>query len=94
MRPIPKQQVEQAVALTERAVPAHGGPIHCGDPAAIGVKNLAEPDFGEPVELQEGDVPCFWACGVTSSMAAANAKLPLIITHAPGCMFITDVTVT
>lgn len=53
---------------------------------------LSSPDFGDHVELREGDVPVFWACGVTSQMSLVSAKLPFAITHAPGHMFVCDVT--
>jgi uncharacterized protein YcsI (UPF0317 family) len=32
----------------------------------------------------------FWACGVTPQAVAMQAKPPLMLTHAPGYMFITD----
>ena len=61
-----------------------------GDPAAIGVHDLAHPEFGDPVEIREGEVPVFWACGVTPQSIVMNSKPPFAITHAPGCMLITD----
>lgn len=64
--------------------------MQVGSPEAIGVLNLGAPDYGEPVELREGEVPVFWACGVTPQAALAAAKLPLAVTHAPGHMFVTD----
>jgi uncharacterized protein YcsI (UPF0317 family) len=69
---------------------AHGAPIHFGDPAAIGIPDLGHPDFGDPVEVRPGEVPVFWACGVTPQAIAVNARLPFLITHQPGHMFITD----
>ncbi len=65
--------------------------MHAGDPAVLGIADLASPDFGEPVPLQPGDVPVFWACGVTPQAALASAQVPFAITHAPGHMLITDV---
>jgi hypothetical protein len=55
------------------------------------VLNLAAPDYGDAVELREGEVPVFWACGVTPQAALAAAKLPLAVTHAPGHMLVTDI---
>ena len=68
----------------------HGAPVHVGDPSAIGISDIYAPDFGDPVEFNDGEVPVFWACGVTPQAVAMNAKPPLMITHAPGHMFITD----
>ena len=65
--------------------------VQIGDPAAIGVADVMKPDYGDPVEIRPGEVPVFWPCGVTPQAAVENAKLPLVITHAPGHMFIADV---
>ncbi len=91
MRPIPWRQVVRAVEVTARYPKVHGAPVHIGNPAAIGIKDLAKPDFGEAVTFQEGDVPLFWACGVTPQVVARKAEPELMITHAPGHMFITDI---
>jgi len=90
MRPIPSRQVVKAVEVTVRFPKAHGAPVHIGDPAAIGIEDLARPDFGDAVTVEEGEVPLFWACGVTPQVAAREARPELMITHAPGHMFITD----
>jgi uncharacterized protein YcsI (UPF0317 family) len=90
MRPLTPVQAVQAVQITSRYPAVHGAPVHVGDPGAIGIADLARPDFGEAVEVREGEIPVFWACGVTPQCALMEAKLPLAITHAPGCMFVTD----
>ena len=43
------------------------------------------------VDIYEGEVPVFWPCGVTPQAAVENAKPPIVITHSPGHMFITDI---
>jgi uncharacterized protein YcsI (UPF0317 family) len=70
----------------------HGAPIHRGDPAAIGISDLAAPDYGMPVSMSGDQIPLFWACGVTPQEAIRNARPELAITHAPGHMFVSDVT--
>jgi uncharacterized protein YcsI (UPF0317 family) len=40
--------------------------------------------------VEPGEIPLFWACGVTPQLALAAARLPLAITHSPGCMLVTD----
>lgn len=62
-----------------------------GDPEKIGIKDIDHPDYGDPVEIREGEIPVFWACGVTPQAAVERAKPPIVITHAPGHMFITNV---
>eukprot|EP00045_Choanoeca_perplexa_P006633 m.57180 g.57180 ORF g.57180 m.57180 type:complete len:581 (+) comp13710_c0_seq1:165-1907(+) len=94
MRPMPPDCVTLAQTVTHPSVAAHGGPIHCGDPAAIGITQLEQPDFGDAVTLAPEDVPCFWACGVTSGEAVRNADLELVITHKPGSMFVSDLKET
>jgi uncharacterized protein YcsI (UPF0317 family) len=91
MRPVPGRLVARAVQVTSRFPGAHGAPVHVGTPADIGVMDLRRPDFGDPPLMQEGDVPVFWACGVTSQVALARARLPLFIGHSPGHMFVTDI---
>ena len=90
MRPLPREQVVRAVQVTSRFPAVHGAPLHIGDPEAIGIKDISSPDLGEPAEIKEGEVPVFWACGVTPQAVAMNSKPPLMITHAPGYMFISD----
>ena len=91
MRPIPAGQVVKAVQISGAIPKVHGAPLHIGDPAAIGVRDLAHPEFGDPVEIRDGEVPVFWPCGVTPQAAVENAKPSIVITHAPGHMFITDI---
>ena len=90
MRSIPQEKVVRAVQVTSRFPGVHGSPIHIGDPAAIGIDDLSKPDFGEPTIINEREVPLFWACGVTPQSVAMSSKPPMMITHAPGHMFITD----
>ena len=90
MRPIPHSMVVRATQVTSRFPAVHGAPVHIGDPAAIGIGDLAHPDFGDAVDIYEGEVPVFWACGVTPQAAAMQSKPSLMITHSPGHMFVTD----
>ncbi|CAD7697751.1 unnamed protein product [Ostreobium quekettii] len=90
MRPLGRSDVMRAAELTRRFPKAHGGPVHIGDPSSIGITDLDRPDFGCRAEVREGEVPVFWACGVTVQMAIRNAGLDLAITHAPGHMFVAD----
>jgi uncharacterized protein YcsI (UPF0317 family) len=90
MRPVPAGQVVRAVQVTSRFPSVHGAPVHLGNPAAIGIADISRPDLGDPVEIREGEIPVFWACGVTPQAVAMASKPPLMITHAPGHMFVTD----
>jgi uncharacterized protein YcsI (UPF0317 family) len=90
MRPIATAQLAKAVTASARFPGAHGAPVHVGDPDAIGIADITRPDWGDPQEFGRGDVPVFWACGVTPQAVALASKPPFMITHSPGHMFITD----
>ncbi len=90
MRPMKLEQAIRAVQVTTRFHLTHGAPVHMGSPGEIGIQNLNEPDFGDPVSVLPDEIPVFWACGVTTILAATSIDLPLVITHAPGHMFISD----
>jgi uncharacterized protein YcsI (UPF0317 family) len=64
--------------------------VHIGDPGKIGITDINSPDFGDSVTIREGEVPVFWACGVTPQAALMKTRPPFAISHAPGHMFITD----
>ena len=90
MRPIPEKDIVRAVEVTSRFPAVHGSPVQIGHPEHIGIQDVMHPDFGDPVTIKEGEVPVFWACGVTPQAVAMAVKPDLMITHAPGHMFITD----
>ncbi|MBN8191230.1 putative hydro-lyase [Bacillus sp. NTK074B] len=90
MRPVPDSLVQKATEITSLFPKMHGSPIHIGDPDKIGIPDIAKPDFGDYVGIREGETPMFWACGVTPQAVAQHANIPFMITHSPGCMFVTD----
>jgi len=91
MRPIPEKDVVRAVQVTSRFPATHGAPIHIGNPESIGIKDINNPDFGNMLPIRKGEVPVFWACGVTPQAVAMQVKPEIMITHSPGYMFITDI---
>jgi len=90
MRPFPAKDVDRVREITAQYPLMHGPPVHDGDPTELGIADLSRPDFGDAVEVRSGEVPVFWACGVTSQLAVAAARPDLSITHSPGAMFIMD----
>lgn len=90
MRPIPAARVADAVRITSRYPSVHGAPVHVGDPAALGIADLDVPDFGDAVPVRAGEVPVFWACGVTPQAAVMASRPEFAIAHAPGHMLVTD----
>jgi uncharacterized protein YcsI (UPF0317 family) len=92
MRPIASDQVELATRVTAEYPLAHGAPLHAGDPPAIGIADMSRPDFGEAIAPLPDETPVFWACGVTPQAVLMAVRPDFAITHAPGHMFVTDVT--
>lgn len=90
MRAFAPADAIRAIVLSQRQPLAHGAPVHLGDPAAIGIRDLARPEFGDPPVIEPGDIPVFWACGVTPQVAIRAAAPDLAITHEPGHMLVTD----
>lgn len=91
MRPMTPEDAQKAKEITEKMPNVHGAPVHMGDPTEIGIADVMHPDYGEAVDIYPGEIPVFWPCGVTPQAAVENAKPPIVITHAPGHMFITDI---
>ena len=91
MRPLTPANAIAAVQITSRFPDVHGAPIHLGLPHLLGIDDLSKPDFGDAVPVRDDEIPVFWACGVTPQAVAMSVKPPLMITHSPGCMFVSDV---
>ncbi len=94
MRPMKPADAIRAVQITSRFPSVHGAPVHLGMPEQIGIADIAKPDYGDAVPVRAGEMPVFWACGVTPQSVIASAKPEFCITHAPGCMLITDLRYT
>lgn len=90
MRPMTPAQAVRATQVTTRFSATHGAPVHIGDPEAIGIQDIHNPTFGAGVDIYEGEVPVFWACGITPQTVALASNVEFMITHKPGHMFITD----
>ena len=90
MRPMKPEEAVRAAQVTTRFHLTHGAPIHLGSPESIGIEDLSRPDFGDPVTILPDEIPVFWACGVTAMLAATSVPLPMVVTHAPGHMFVSD----
>lgn len=91
MRPMKAADAIRAIQITSRYPAVHGAPVHLGDPALIGIADLARPDYGDAVEIMADEIAVFWACGVTPQEAIRQADLPFLITHQPGYMLVTDI---
>ncbi len=90
MRPIPASRVADAVRITSRCPAVHGAPVHVGAPEELGIRDLAAPHYGDAVQIPDGHVPVFWACGVTPQAAVLESGVPFALGHAPGRMLVTD----
>lgn len=91
MRPFRAADAIRAIEISAAMPEAHGAPVHLGAPGLIGIGDLSRPDYGDPVALAPDEIPVFWACGVTPQAVLEAARPEFAITHAPGCMLVTDV---
>ena len=60
MRPMTPEQAKVAYDITVKMPNVHGAPVQIGDPEKVGVKDVMKPDYGDPVEIREGEIPVFW----------------------------------
>jgi len=90
MRPLKPRDAIRAVQITSRFPSVHGAPVYIGLPETIGITDLAEPDYGDPVPVASDELPVFWACGVTPQAVIAEVRPDFCVTHAPGSMLISD----
>jgi len=90
MRPMKPADAIRAVQITTRFPSVHGAPVHIGKPRSIGIADLAKPDYGDPVPVEDDEIPVFWACGVTPQSVIATVKPDFCITHYPSSMLVTD----
>jgi len=94
MRPYRPADAIRAVQVTARFPGVHGAPVHLAEPEQIGITDLARADFGDDPVIHAGEIPVFWACGVTPQVVLESAEPPFCITHKPGHMLVTDRTNT
>ena len=64
MRPLKAADAIRAIQVTSRFPSVHGAPVHIGDPALIGIADINQPDYGDAVEIREGEFgPYFGPAG-------------------------------
>jgi uncharacterized protein YcsI (UPF0317 family) len=90
MRPFAARDVATVTEITGRFSRVHGGPLHIGDPQALGIADIERPDFGELLLPLPGEVPMYWGCGLTALAALERSGISRFITHAAGAMLVTD----
>lgn len=90
LRAMPSGQIALASDVTSHFVRTHGSPIHVSNPAEIGITDINKVDFGDAPIIPEGEIPVFWACGVTPQIAILESKVPFAISHYPGMMALLD----
>jgi uncharacterized protein YcsI (UPF0317 family) len=90
MRPFKPDDAARAADITARYPAVHGAPVQIGDPGSLGIADLGKPDYGDAVDIAPDEVPVFWACGVTPQSIILESRPEFAMTHAPGCMLVTD----
>uniref|UniRef100_A0A4X2LZN5 D-glutamate cyclase, mitochondrial n=1 Tax=Vombatus ursinus TaxID=29139 RepID=A0A4X2LZN5_VOMUR len=87
---IPKDKLETVLHDVYLTRGLQGEPVHIGCPDLLGIEDRSKPDYGEPIMLQPGDVPVFWASELTSLEAVSSCRSPLAFTSCPGCAVVID----
>jgi uncharacterized protein YcsI (UPF0317 family) len=91
MRSYPPAIADKVVEYTAHFPQCHGGPVGRNNPQALGIEDEQEQLLPFPGWVPEGHDKLYWGCGVTPSIVAQNAKLPLMIVHTPGNAMVTDI---
>ena len=90
MRPVYARKIAQLSEITARFPRMHGEPLQIGNPEKIGISDIMAPAIGEAIYITEGEIPVFWASGISVQAAIAFSKIPFAITQAASNMFVTD----
>lgn len=69
----------------------HGAPLGRNNGRELGIPDLNATISGNPIEVPLGTDRLYWACGVTPSLAAQQARLPFALSYTPGHALITDI---
>jgi uncharacterized protein YcsI (UPF0317 family) len=69
----------------------HGEPMGKDNWEELGIEEPDRNMSGNDFEVPEGTDRLYWACGVTPSLVAQQAKLPLVLSYTPGHAMITDI---
>jgi len=93
MRSYAPAAADAAAELTSHFPKCHGGPIGRNNPAELGIDDEEDHLLPPPQDhgVPTGHDKLYWACGVTPSIVAREAKLPLMMVHTPGNAMVTDV---
>lgn len=96
MRPYKLCDLESVRSITRKFRRTHGEPIDWGYDAVLrlGIKDIKNPEFGDACIIEDDEIPVFWACGVTTQVAAMMVGKNIkgkVMAHSPGHMLILDI---
>ena len=91
MRTFSPDVADAVVEFTSHFPRCHGGPVCRDAPLELGIENESDQHLPWPGEIPGGDVRLYWACGITPSRVALQARLPWMIVHTPGNALVSDV---
>ncbi|MBN9428549.1 MAG: DUF1445 domain-containing protein [Burkholderiales bacterium] len=88
------QDAVRAIQISSRHPAFHGAPVHMGPAQAIGIADLAKPDYPlgtMPAQTASDDThTLYWGCGILSASLTGSAQIEQLITHYPGRLMVTD----
>lgn len=53
------ENAQKAYDITVKMPNVHGAPVQMGNPEEVGVMDVMKPDYGEAVDIYEGEIPVF-----------------------------------
>ncbi|CAD6588349.1 MAG: hypothetical protein CYPHOPRED_004342, partial [Cyphobasidiales sp. Tagirdzhanova-0007] len=96
MRPYLRRDLERVRNTTRPFTLAHGEPVAWGyeGAEAIGITDIRAPEFGDPPEIRDDEIPVFWGCGVTPQLSIMDSGISgQVVCHAPGQMLVLDLQI-
>lgn len=82
---------DQVAEYTSHFPRCHGGPIGRNNAVDLGIVSEREPYLPFPGWVPQGHDKLYWSCGITPSIVAREARLPMMIVHTPGYAMVTDI---
>jgi len=83
--------IDDVWEFTSHFPQCHGAPVGKNNWEELGIQDPNINMNGDVFEIPQNTDRLYWACGITPSIVAQQAKLPFLISYTPGHAMITDI---